>query len=126
MEDNKHTPNREHEPRVDDTPAELEAKIESDTDEVVDVEEVAEQGKKKRQGRRQIFGLLGILLVYYYVYQTFKPIFKGEVPQSQRTGLIIAGSLLLIANIALTIYVVRDWWRDKKAAEKAAEEDEDA
>ena len=89
--------------------------------------------KSKRRGlprsmdRQTTFRLMAITFVYYLSMQGVSGIIRGDVPDQQRPYLILATVVLLVANTALLVYSVREWFRiERKREQEAAEAEQEA
>ena len=68
----------------------------------------------KQPDRRQTFQTLGILLVWYYVYQLFKGLFAGEITGNERIFAIAAVAIMTVANLWLSINIGKRYWEQYK------------
>ncbi|HHT44597.1 MAG TPA: hypothetical protein GXZ89_03755 [Fastidiosipila sp.] len=68
----------------------------------------------KRPDRRQTFQTLGVLLVWYYIYQLFKGLFTGEITGNQRIFAIVAVALMTVANLWLSVHLGKRYWEQYK------------
>lgn len=68
----------------------------------------------KRPDRRQTFQTLGVLLVWYYIYQLFKGLFAGEITGNERIFAIVAVALMTVANLWLSIHLGKRYWEQYK------------
>lgn len=68
----------------------------------------------KQPDRRQTFQTLGVLLVWYYIYQLFKGLFVGEITGNERLFAIVAVALMTVANLWLSVHLGKRYWTQYK------------
>ncbi|HHU13478.1 MAG TPA: hypothetical protein GXZ64_09675 [Clostridiaceae bacterium] len=76
------------------------------------------QEKPAFPDRRSVFRLLGIALVWYYVYQLVSSLIAGEIDAGERRLIILFIVLMAGANLWLTIKVGTEQWKAYKAGKK--------
>jgi hypothetical protein len=61
------------------------------------------------RSRRASFRLLAIGLIWYYVIATIAGLIRGDIPESDRTPMIIISIVMGIASIGLTYLSIKDF-----------------